>query len=36
MAFGVTKLTEVDFSVVSIFYFFNDVFVSYWIYRMFV
>ena len=36
MAFGKTKLIEVDFSVVSIFYSFNDVFVSSWIYGMFV
>ena len=35
MAFGVTKLIEVDFNVISIFYSFNDVFVSSWVYRMF-
>ena len=35
MAFSVIKLNEVDFNVVSIFYSFNDVFVSSWVYRMF-
>ena len=35
MAFGVIKLIEVDFNIVSISYFFNDVFVSSWVYRMF-
>ena len=36
MAFSVTKLIEVDFNIVSIFYSFNNVFVSSWVYRMFV
>ena len=36
MALGVMKVIGIDFSVVSIFYSFNNVFVSSCIYRMFV
>ena len=36
MAFGVMKLIGFDFVVVFKFYSFNDVFVSSWVYRIFV
>ena len=35
MAFNVMKLIGIDFIVVVIFYSFNDVFVSSWVYRIF-
>ena len=35
MALGVMKVIGVDFVVVLIFYSFNDVFVSSWVYKMF-
>ena len=36
MAFSVMKLIGVDFDFVLIFYSFNEVFVSSWVYRIFV
>ena len=36
MAFNVIKLIGVDFDDILIFYSFNDVFVSSWVYRIFV
>ena len=35
MELNVMKIIEVDFIVVWIFYSFNDVFVSSWVYKMF-
>ena len=35
MTFGVTKLIGIAFVVVSIFYSFNNVFVSSWVCRLF-
>ena len=35
MAFNVMKLIGIDFIVVVIFYSFNDVFVSSWVYGIF-
>ena len=35
MALDVMKLIRIDFIVMLIFYSFNDVFVSSWVYKMF-
>ena len=36
MALGVMKVIEIDFVVVLIFYSFNNVFVSCWVYKIFI